>query len=334
MHSIPYNLWILKAKGENTSFGGNLGYPDIPSEFYVYDDTVKNCKKINVGDYVTIVDERFIIGFACITKIEIEDKVPKIRFRCPICNIQEHYIRKNILPKHKCRNKHVFDEPIEQNIEVKRFTASYKSTFIKAEAKTSVQILTKYYIKKNRYYSIQRCAVEFLQIEFPKILNSLNSKEKKIKNELSNAVSEHKDPYIPTFLDTREFKNSKRPNRKGQKKFKKYLVDRYGNACMLTGCNIPIAVEASHIVPYRGDEDNHPANGLLLRNDLHTLFDANLLTINPNTFKVVVSPSIKYSYYGKYEGMKIIIKTTGISPSIEALKIRWHLFTMKWPNKV
>jgi HNH endonuclease len=32
-------------------------------------------------------------------------------------------------------------------------------------------------------------------------------------------------------------------------------------------------LEAAHISPYRGEEDNHPENGLLLRADLHTLFD-------------------------------------------------------------
>jgi HNH endonuclease len=42
------------------------------------------------------------------------------------------------------------------------------------------------------------------------------------------------------------------------------------------------------IRPYRGDHDNDPKNGLLLRTDLHTLFDLNLLGIKPDTLTVII----------------------------------------------
>ena len=52
------------------------------------------------------------------------------------------------------------------------------------------------------------------------------------------------------------------------------------------GCDVVAVLKATHIMPYRGEETNHPSNGLLLRADLHTLFDVGLLTIDPKTMTV------------------------------------------------
>ena len=56
--------------------------------------------------------------------------------------------------------------------------------------------------------------------------------------------------------------------------------------CMVSGCQLVDLLEAAHIRPYRGENDNHPSNGLLLRADLHTLFDLDLLGIDPETLLV------------------------------------------------
>src|SRR5271155_3471993 len=42
-------------------------------------------------------------------------------------------------------------------------------------------------------------------------------------------------------------------------------------------------LEAAHISPYRGLQSNHPQNGLLLRADLHSLFDLGMLAVDPLT---------------------------------------------------
>jgi len=49
-------------------------------------------------------------------------------------------------------------------------------------------------------------------------------------------------------------------------------------------------LEAAHIKPYRGKTDSHLENGLLLRADLHTLFDLNLIGVEPDTLTVRVHP--------------------------------------------
>ncbi len=58
---------------------------------------------------------------------------------------------------------------------------------------------------------------------------------------------------------------------------------RYEHRCVVTGCTVIAVLEAAHIRPYRRPEDNDVKNGLLLRADIHTLFDLNLLGIEPGT---------------------------------------------------
>lgn len=47
--------------------------------------------------------------------------------------------------------------------------------------------------------------------------------------------------------------------------------------CVVSGCRVPLCIEAAHLLPYsRGDPRtvNHPSNGIMLRSDLHKMFDA------------------------------------------------------------
>ncbi len=90
--------------------------------------------------------------------------------------------------------------------------------------------------------------------------------------------------------------------RRGQPKFRQELLDAYGTRCAITDCDVPAALEAVHITPYKGDETNRVGNGLLLRADIHTLFDLRVITIDPDTLTVRLSPSLQGSAYGGLEG--------------------------------
>jgi hypothetical protein len=83
-------------------------------------------------------------------------------------------------------------------------------------------------------------------------------------------------------------------------------------------------VEAAHIKPYRGAADNHPANGLLLRADLHTLFDLDLIGIEPGTLTVRVHPDAGAAGYGEFDGVKL--KCSSAEASGDALAVRWEAF--------
>jgi hypothetical protein len=90
--------------------------------------------------------------------------------------------------------------------------------------------------------------------------------------------------------------------RKGQSKFRNKLLAAYGGKCQVTGCDAAEALEAAHISPYMGELTNHVQNGLLLRADLHTLFDLGLLAIDPATMRIVLSERLRGTHYGELSG--------------------------------
>jgi len=93
--------------------------------------------------------------------------------------------------------------------------------------------------------------------------------------------------------------------REGQPQFRSALIEAYSGRCAITDCSIPELLEAAHIVPYRGIHTNLIQNGLLLRSDLHKLFDLHLLYIDPLKLTIHLSPHLQRSEYFKLEGKKL-----------------------------
>jgi len=325
-------LWVLKSKGPKSTFGGNDGYPDDPEAFYVYDNLVKHYDKLKAGDSVIIADRDWVLGFSRVSSIDIQSGVKKARYKCPICGIYEFYSRVNISPKYKCRKKHEFDKPLREVIQVTKYTAHYKDGFVRPVSEIPVISFTDHYINYNRYYSIQQIDMEFMK----GISNSLFKILKGFRVEASDPYYLVKDfnnpPYNPSGLDRRNYRNIRTPDRKGQKAFKTKLIKAYEHRCMLSECDVATTLQASHICPYRGVEDHHPANGLLLRNDLHVLFDANLLGIHPRTLKVQLHPSIAHSSYAKFKGKKLRVGVN-VFPERKALEYRFEIFIKNLTNQ-
>ena len=71
--------------------------------------------------------------------------------------------------------------------------------------------------------------------------------------------------------------------RQGQPAFRRQLIAAYKGRCAITGCEVQAVLEAAHIVPYKGSKTNDPGNGLLLRADMHTLFDLRLVAVDVAT---------------------------------------------------
>lgn len=93
--------------------------------------------------------------------------------------------------------------------------------------------------------------------------------------------------------------------RRGQPAFRSALLDAYERKCAVTGCDVEDALEAAHITPYRGDHTNDVTNGLLLRSDIHTLFDIGKIAVDPATRKVLLADDLRTSMYQQYAGKSI-----------------------------
>jgi len=103
------------------------------------------------------------------------------------------------------------------------------------------------------------------------------------------------------------------------------LLDAYSSKCAITNFDAEAALEAAHIIPYIETENNHPSNGLLLRADLHTLFDLNLIAIDPKTMKVHLSPILKKTEYKIMDGKELQVpKDEMCRPNQQFLKQRFQ----------
>lgn len=80
--------------------------------------------------------------------------------------------------------------------------------------------------------------------------------------------------------------------RLGQGAFRVLVTDAYKRRCAVTGEKTLPVLEAAHIKPYAENGPHHVSNGILLRSDLHKLFDLGYLTVTPD-LRLHVSPRLK-----------------------------------------
>jgi hypothetical protein len=121
--------------------------------------------------------------------------------------------------------------------------------------------------------------------------------------------------------------------RRGQPKFRTALIEAYGGRCSITGCNAVQALEAAHITPYLGEQSNHVSNGLLLRADVHTLYDLYLISVEPVSLKVKVAESLMATSFSELHNQRLNLPSDDTArPSNAAIESRWEKF-VDWNPK-
>jgi putative restriction endonuclease len=83
--------------------------------------------------------------------------------------------------------------------------------------------------------------------------------------------------------------------RLGQGSFRIMVTDAYERRCSITGERTLPALDAAHIIPFSEQGQHAVNNGILLRKDLHALFDQGYLTVTPS-LSVKVSRRIKEEF--------------------------------------
>lgn len=92
--------------------------------------------------------------------------------------------------------------------------------------------------------------------------------------------------------------------RLGQNGFRFRLLDSYGQCAVTQEHSIPV-LDAAHIIPYSEGGSHDISNGLLLRADIHRLYDDGYVTVTPDhTFKVSDALHEDFSNGKHYYGMQ------------------------------
>lgn len=119
--------------------------------------------------------------------------------------------------------------------------------------------------------------------------------------------------------------------RVGQHSFKALTLTGYHRRCAITGAKITPVLQAAHIRPVARDGQHRLDNGLLLRSDVHILFDGGYLGIDPS-HRLLVSNRIRQDFGNGDEFYSLAGRTIDLPdrpvdrPSRES--IEWHLDTV------
>ncbi|MFD1468528.1 HNH endonuclease [Hymenobacter caeli] len=152
--------------------------------------------------------------------------------------------------------------------------------------------------------------------------------EATVANYLTNVPTTSSNAFV-VAEDTPQYGESVlRKVRIGQGAFRLSVTDAYAKRCAITGEKTLPVLEAAHIRPYASAGPNLTTNGLLLRSDMHKLFDEGYLTITPD-FKVEVSKRIREEFdngkeYYQYHGKDLLILPRAVNNKPSALYLEYH----------
>ena len=115
--------------------------------------------------------------------------------------------------------------------------------------------------------------------------------------------------------------------RLGQGAFRVSVTEAYKRACAVTQEHSLPALEAAHIRPFAKEGPHEVRNGLLLRADLHRLFEQGYLTVTPN-YTLEVSDRLRHDYqngrsYYPLRGTRISVPVLETERPTDDL-LAWH----------
>ncbi|MDO8847080.1 MAG: HNH endonuclease [Coriobacteriia bacterium] len=120
---------------------------------------------------------------------------------------------------------------------------------------------------------------------------------------------------------------SRGKRRVAQVQFRQNLLRAYDNRCAVTGYEAHDALQGAHILSYRGRSSQLVRNGLLLRADIHLLFDRHLIGIEPEVLKVRLAPGLLSTAYSGLEGRSLSRpQRDDDAPDTKRLAVHWAVF--------
>ena len=115
---------------------------------------------------------------------------------------------------------------------------------------------------------------------------------------LTPATVEEAPAFDPAMVtDERDRRLIELAVRQGQDRFRAMVVEAYDARCAITGFDAVEALEAAHITPYKGPATSLVSNGILLRADVHALWDRGSLAVDETAHTVLVKPHLLATSY-------------------------------------
>ncbi|MEU1103647.1 HNH endonuclease [Streptomyces tibetensis] len=257
--------WLVLAAGDNRKHGGNGGYDDVPSEHYSWDSSVPHHAELAVGDVIAVWDKVSLLGVSVIEAIDTGEAEKDI-YRCPSCGKSDFQPRKTLRPKYVClKCQAAFDVPVPGTKPVTTYRSHHAVAWVDLPGLLDGAELRVLCDKPRTQHSLRSMRWERLR----------------------DAVAAAGGSTLPDIADeahrviTGGHRRVVVRARVGQAAFRRQLLETYGSACAFTGPAPAAALEAAHLYSYAASGEHHSNGGLLLRRDIHRLFDLGVIAVHP-----------------------------------------------------
>ncbi|MEU1961533.1 HNH endonuclease signature motif containing protein [Nocardia sp. NPDC019304] len=285
--------WLVLTKATYRRLGGAAKYDDNPASHYSWDSTVPNHAKVAVGDIVLMWNQTESLGISVIDHITV-GTADKRRARCRKCNSVNFEERATMRPIYRCQKcKHTFDDPVyEELYGLTTYRSSHEQGWIDLLGEFTAAELRSLCVKPKSQNS-------FRPLRWPDTRRAINAR---LGNEVlrpmdsTTAQLQHGHATKPTRV------------RIGQRQFRAMLLGQFGPKCAFTGELPEAALDACHLYSYAKVGKHHEHGGVLLRRDLHTLFDRGIIAVDGNDVIDVAADHRRYPAYGSLHGQPLTVK--------------------------
>ncbi|WP_051732583.1 HNH endonuclease [Kitasatospora phosalacinea] len=294
--------WSFLVAGAEREFQGNTGYEDVIEESYSYDSTVANHQKVTAGDLVVVRNGREALGTGYVERIDVLTDCSKERNRCPECGDTSFKERTRKQPRYWCsRCSTAFNEPTTEIVAITAYRAHYGRTWQPLEGCLEKALLGELSLSKSGQQSIRA-------MDLVRTLDAVTVRGVRFPHESSIGRTAPR----PTTELPGGRRRTTAAVRRGQDAFRSALVRQYGMICAVTGPAPAEVLEAAHLKPFAETERHRIEEGLLLRADIHRLFDSGLLAISPE-LQVHIAPSLRgHVTYGALDGSLLQVGADGV----------------------
>lgn len=284
--------WLLMTVGDNRQHGGNGGYDDQVDVYYTWDSTVPNHANIKVGDPIALWDKDRLLGLSVVEEITSETK-EKLLFKCPRCGMAGIKARKNKSPLYKCyKCSAEFDFPESQTVTVLEYRSRHDAAWTSLE-----DLLPGAHLRS-------LCVAPKSQLSMRPLRWEAFSAAVAAKG--ADRAIERVDHRSPDFFFPQGHRLEIVRVRRGQRQFREHLLASQGESCAFTGKAPMRVLEAGHLYSYAQLGVHHEHGGLLLRRDIHRLFDDGWLAVNPSTLRVDVADPLEiYPQYARLHDQRL-----------------------------
>lgn len=252
-------------------------------------------------------DKVTLLGVSVVEDIQVGTAEKQIH-RCPHCLKSGIKARSSLSPRYKCyKCKGVFDEPDSRVESVKKYRTRHGVAWTDLAGRLSGAELRELCASPRSQLSLRPLVMK-------SFVNALGE-----AGPATVRLLEAAQPMIHGGHGTALVRV-----RVGQAAFRRALVDAHGANCAFTGSAPLEVLEACHLYSYADTGQHRPHGGLLLRRDLHRLFDSGAIAVDPDSLRLDVVPRLgRYATYALLHGQHL--RTEVASGTREWLGRHWTL---------